>query len=80
MFINFSKQQKDQMLSDIQRFFYEERDEEIGSLAAENVLEFFKKHLGPHFYNEGIRDSKKMMDEKLATLEEDFYLLERPVK
>ncbi|MEH7428841.1 DUF2164 family protein, partial [Priestia megaterium] len=52
MFINFSKEDKDKMLNEIQTFFYNERDEEISEFAAENVLEFIKEHIGPHFYNQ----------------------------
>ncbi|WML44785.1 DUF2164 domain-containing protein [Neobacillus sp. PS3-40] len=67
------------MIADIQRFFYEERNEEIGNLAAENVLEFFKSHLGPHFYNEAIKDARTLMGEKMASIEDDFYMLEKKV-
>ena len=42
MFINFSKEDKDKMLNEIQTFFGNERDEEISEFAAENVLEFIK--------------------------------------
>jgi uncharacterized protein (DUF2164 family) len=68
------------MIADIQRFFYEERNEEIGNLAAENVLEFVKKQLGPYFYNEAIKDARSLMEEKAASIEDDLYALEKNVK
>jgi uncharacterized protein (DUF2164 family) len=68
------------MIADIQRFFYEERNEEIGNLAAENVLEFVKKYLGPYFYNEAIKDARSLMEEKVASIEDDLYALEKNVK
>lgn len=77
LFLKFTKQQKDSMIADIQRFFYEERNEEIGDLAADNVLEFFKQHLGPYFYNEGIKDARNILEEKLTSIEEDLYALEK---
>lgn len=80
MFIKFTKQQKDSMIADIQRFFYEERNEEIGNLAAENVLEFVKSRLGPHFYNEAIKDAQSLMDQKMASIEEDLFAMEKSVK
>lgn len=67
------------MIADIQRFFYEERNEEIGNLAAENMLEFFKIHLGPYFYNEAIKDARTLMGEKMASIEDDFYTLEKKI-
>jgi uncharacterized protein (DUF2164 family) len=80
LFIKFTKQQKDSMISEIQRFFYEERNEEIGSLAAENVLEFVKNHLGPYFYNEAIKDARSLMEQKMASIEEDLFALEKNIK
>ncbi|WP_059170571.1 DUF2164 domain-containing protein [Bacillus sp. FJAT-27445] len=80
MFISFTKQQKDQLISDIQEFFLKERGEELGNLEAENVLEFFKTELGPYFFNEGIKQSRKAAEEKMAQLEEELYSLERPMK
>lgn len=80
MFIKFTVQQKQHMISEIQRFFEEERGEEIGDLAAENVLEFFKQYLGPYFYNEGIKDVRLMIEQKMTSIEEDLYSLEKKTK
>ncbi|WP_078410184.1 DUF2164 domain-containing protein [Priestia abyssalis] len=80
MFIKFSQEQKNRMIADIQRFFEEERGEEIGELAAESVLEFVKEHLGPHFYNQAIKDTKELIEQKMLSIEEDLYALERPIK
>jgi uncharacterized protein (DUF2164 family) len=68
------------MISEIQHFFYEERREEIGNLAAENILEFVKNQLGPYFYNEAIKDARHLMEEKLASVEDDLYALEKKIK
>ncbi|MGG5254170.1 DUF2164 domain-containing protein [Neobacillus sp. SM06] len=80
MFIQFTKQQKDAMIREIQRYFYEERNEEIGNLAAENLLEFFKQNLGPHFYNEAIKDARLLVEQKMNSIEEDLYALEKKTK
>lgn len=80
MFIQLTKQQKDAMIGDIQRFFYEERGEEIGELAAENVLEFFKSAMGPYFYNEAIKDARLLIEQKMNSIEEDLYALEKTKK
>ncbi|MDP4084164.1 MAG: DUF2164 domain-containing protein [Bacillota bacterium] len=80
MFIKFSKQQKDAMISEIQRYFYEERDEKIGNIAAENFLEFVKTNLGPYFYNEAIKDARQIAEQKMLSLEEDLFALEKNLK
>lgn len=84
MFVKFNKQQKDMMISEIQRFFHEERNEErneeIGLIAAESAFEFIKNHLGPHFYNEAIKDARQMVEQKMNSLEEDLYSLVKNLK
>ena len=67
------------MIAEIQRFFYEERNEEIGLIAAENAFEFFKNQLGPHFYNEAIKDARKLFEEKMNSLDEDLFSLEKNI-
>lgn len=68
------------MISDIQRYFYEERNEKIGNIAAENFLEFAKTSIGPHFYNEAIKDARKMVEQKMVSMEEDLFALEKNLK
>jgi uncharacterized protein (DUF2164 family) len=80
LFIKFSKQEKESMIAEIQRYFYEERNEEIGNLAAENVLEFFKDQIGPYFYNEALKDARKVIEQKMSSIEEDLFALEKKNK
>lgn len=68
------------MISDIQRFFLEERNEEIGLIAAENAFEFFKNQLGPHFYNVAVKDARHLMEQRMASIEEELYSLEKKLK
>jgi uncharacterized protein (DUF2164 family) len=65
------------MISEIQRFFEEERNEEIGVIAAENAFEFFKNTLGPHFYNEAIKDARQLIEQKMVLMEEELFSLEK---
>ncbi|KAE9714279.1 DUF2164 family protein, partial [Escherichia coli] len=44
-----TKEEKNQMTMAIQRYFAEEREEEIGELAAINILEFITKNLGSYY-------------------------------
>lgn len=54
--IELSKESKDTMLEDLKKWFLNERDEEIGDLAAILLLDFITEKLGKEFYNKGIRD------------------------
>jgi uncharacterized protein (DUF2164 family) len=78
--IKFTRQQKESMIAEIQRFFSEERDEKIGILAADSVFEFFKEELGPYFYNEALKDARKLIEQKMTSIEEDLYSLEKKPK
>lgn len=79
MYLKFPKEQRDQIIAQLKDFFYNERDEEIGDLAAENFLHFVTKNIGPHYYNQGIKDAARTVEEKSASLEEDLHSLERPI-
>lgn len=72
-----SIEKKREMIRDIQNFFLEERGEEIGELAAEVCFEFIKDRLGPVFYNAAIRDAREITEQRMQTLEEDLYALEK---
>ncbi|MCM3396806.1 DUF2164 domain-containing protein [Oceanobacillus profundus] len=80
MFIKFSKEQQQLMISDIQYFFSHERDEEITEFAAERVLDFVKESLAPHFYNVAIQDAKHVVEQQFSSLEDEILTLERPIK
>ena len=68
------------MISDIQTFFSEERDEEITEFAAERVLEFVKDSLAPHFYNVAVHDVKNVVEQQYFSIEEEILSLERPIR
>ncbi len=64
-----------QLVDQIQEFFYEERDEEIGIIAAEEVLEFFLNNLGALFYNKGLDDARSFFNRKMGDLDIDYDML-----
>lgn len=80
MFYKLTKEQQQLMISSIQTFFMQEREEEISEFAAERVLDFVKESLAVHFYNAGVLDAKKVMEDQYARLEDEILTLERPIK
>jgi uncharacterized protein (DUF2164 family) len=68
-----SKTTKEEMIGEIQRYFMEERGEELGDLAARLLLDFITEKLGPTFYNQGVQDSYQYMAQKL----EDLFEIEK---
>ncbi len=72
------REEKDQLISAIQYYFETERGEEIGSIGAEGFLDFMTKELEPYLYNEAIKDAIKVVKERMDTVEDELYVLEKP--
>lgn len=53
-------------------FFENERDEKIGIIAAEEIINFFLQSVGPVLYNRGVLDAKKAVEGRLRELDYDL--------
>lgn len=73
-----SREQKKYLVHQVQRFFHEQRGEELGNLETEEMIDFFWKQLGPILYNLGVQDARKLLQERFASLEDELYVLEKP--
>jgi uncharacterized protein (DUF2164 family) len=60
-----TKEQREDMISSIKTYFLEEREEELGDLAANLMLNFIIEELAPEFYNKGVYDSYKYMSDRV---------------
>ncbi len=69
---HLTDEQRTEALKEIVYFFEKERDEEIGVIAAEQVLNFFLASVGPMLYNKGIQDSKKAIQNRFDELNYDL--------
>ncbi|WNC16577.1 DUF2164 domain-containing protein [Brevibacillus brevis] len=74
-----SREQKEYLVSQVQRYFHEQRGEELGNLETEELIDFFWKQLGPLLYNLGVQDCRTLMLERFASLEDELYVLEKPL-
>ena len=70
--LELEKEFKDKAIEEVKKFFWNERDEEIGDLAAIIILDFITEKLAPNFYNHGIKDAIAFLNETT----EDMYGLE----
>lgn len=66
--IKLSKEKKEEMISLIKNYFLEERGEELGDLASGLILRFIIEELAPEFYNQGVYDSYKYMNDRIEDL------------
>ena len=53
-------------------FFENERDEKIGVIAAEEIINFFLQSVGNKLYNKGIIDAKKALGNRMEELNYDL--------
>lgn len=75
--IKFSREQKQVLVQQIQKYFEQELQQDIGDFDAEFLLDFFTEKVGGHYYNQGLNDARALLDEKLDTITESFYELEK---
>lgn len=66
--IKLSKEKREDMISSIKEYFLNEREEEIGDLSASLLLDFITEKLAPEFYNIGVADSYRYMNERCEDL------------
>lgn len=66
--IKISKENKEEMRNHIVNYFSQERDEDLGDLASQLLLDFFIEELAPCVYNQGIEDAYVYMKDKADDL------------
>ncbi|WP_461615032.1 DUF2164 domain-containing protein [Clostridium sp. Marseille-QA1073] len=66
--IKLRKEKREEMISKIKNYFLEEREEELGDLACGMILDFIIKELSSEFYNQGVYDSYKFMNDRIEDL------------
>ncbi|MHA6308748.1 MULTISPECIES: DUF2164 domain-containing protein [Hafnia] len=77
--ITFSRDQTAHMVDKLQKYLQRELDVEIGDFDAEFLLDFFAKELGAHFYNQGMADALRVVEEKTESLVDTLTWLQKPV-
>ncbi|MBT4035635.1 MAG: DUF2164 domain-containing protein [Candidatus Marinimicrobia bacterium] len=79
MINTFSREMKDNLIQQIQTYFTTEMSQELGNFEAEFLLDFFSENIGPHYYNQAIRDTQKHLSGYVDTLNERIDELEKPL-
>lgn len=65
----FTKEEREKAVNTIISYFLDERDEEIGIVAASSVLDFVEQELAPTIYNRAIEDIKTVLKKEQEELE-----------
>jgi uncharacterized protein (DUF2164 family) len=73
MSIELPKDVRKKALDSIVRYFRENREEEIGNIAASGLLSFFLEEVGPSIYNKAVADLQERMQMHVSELDIDFH-------
>lgn len=75
--IKIEKEKREKLVKEIQAYFLDNYEEEIGELKAELLINFLVDKVGSKIYNQALADSKYWFGKKLEDLESDFFTLEK---
>lgn len=75
--IEFSKEERAEIVARIQRYFDDEMNEPIGALPAEMLLAFFTETIGPFYYDQGLADAQAVLAKSLDDVNDRIYALEQ---
>lgn len=75
--IEFSKEERGEIVSRIQRYFSDELDQQIGAIPAEFLLAFFTDEIGKFYYNKGLSDAQAVFMSKLDDINDAIYGMEQ---
>lgn len=75
----FGKEQKDQLVHKLKRYFESELDQELGGFDAEFLLDFIAEEMGGYFYNRALLDVQALFSERFEAFTDAVFELEQPV-
>ena len=78
--LEFTPEEKDQIVRKVKMYFSEELDQEIGNFDAQFLIDFFAEEIGAYFYNRGLYDAQALLSEKVDELADSIYELEKPTE
>lgn len=76
-FDNVSEEIRKRCIAEVITRIEEIDGSEVGVIAAQDIIDIVTQNLGPEIYNLGVRDAKKLVQEKLSDLEFEIDQLEQ---
>lgn len=73
MAIELTKEDRQQAIASIERYFREHMEEKIGNVAAGGLLGFILEEIGPSIYNRGVADAQERMQARVADLDFEVH-------
>jgi len=73
MAIELTKEDRQQAITSVERYFRENMDEKIGNIAASALLSFFLEEVGPSIYNKGVADAQERLQARVTELDFEVH-------
>ncbi|QDG76932.1 DUF2164 domain-containing protein [Labrenzia sp. PHM005] len=74
---SLDKETRTRLVAQIQRYFDDELELEIGNMDTEFLIDFLSTNLGAAFYNLGLKDAQALLARKVDDINDEFYALEK---
>jgi uncharacterized protein (DUF2164 family) len=68
MSLELTKEETEQVIPSLQKYFREEFDQELSEMKARFLLEYFQKEIAPLAYNKGVKDAEQYFRTKTEDL------------
>jgi uncharacterized protein (DUF2164 family) len=66
--LELTKEETEQVVPSLQRYFREEFDQDLSEMRARFLLEYFQKEIAPLAYNKGVKDAEQYFRNKTEDL------------
>ncbi len=76
--IELSKADRARVVERIRDYMDSELGQDIDQFAAEFLLDFLTREVGPYYYNRGLLDAQAVLDKRLDAITEAIGELEKP--
>jgi uncharacterized protein (DUF2164 family) len=80
MEIELDKPSRDAVSQALAAYLKDELGVEIARMDAVLLVDFISQRLGPHYYNQALKDARALLHAKVEALGEAFYELEKLAK
>lgn len=73
MTIEIAKEKRKEFITSIQRYFEENREEKLGNLIADALLDFLLEELGPIVYNKAVADVQERLQARVMEVDIEVH-------
>jgi uncharacterized protein (DUF2164 family) len=78
MAIQLNSEKQERCLNSLKEYVRDNLDVDVGDLRARLFLDYILREIAPVVYNQGVRDAREYVEERLLDIEANCYEIEFP--